>query len=690
MPPLVTKTELFDVDMLQKLVMKEGIAHTDKVNLQRYRKRRINANEVLIPYDFGKDYKCLQLGRIHPTPYCGLAVFPKDIRAALAQKYYWDVDIENAQPTLLIALANHHDVDCPALVEYCTNRERILQEIQSDSELSRDEAKQICLTVLFGGFRGQHPLLPRMFQELKELSLKVSATNPKLFQKCKDASNPFASCLSIYIQNEERIVLHQLDEFFSSRDRAMDVLIYDGGLIRKLSGEVEFPKHLLVEAEAAILTKTNYSIKLHIKPLHHTFDLSVAEQLLSPTLLINDEYAAKTFVHLVGSRLRKVDGCLWVLLSDGCWSSSSESLRYLISEFSSRLVFKQPGPMGVKTFDYGGNEDKIPKLIKQVGLHAQPGEFPLQLAYTLEESQGDSQRPLDYFLELVAILAAHQAPLVEYLLNWLAHMLQKPFQLPGVALIVTGRKGYGKDTLFDFLGEFVLGSDYYTNYTENNQLFDHHDTLKVQKLMVKVEEADRAICMKNSSALKGMITASKMAVNPKNKPSFQTTNFCRYVLTTNKGNPVEFSDGERRYVLLASSGEKKGDLPFWISLRESLFTKAAGKQVAEYLLARDISTFIPQALPVNEYQDAVIDSEISIEERFIEDWDGQECSNHELFRYANAFCKKSNYPEFENAISFGRRLLAPIRDGQLLKRMSHGRVLYRKAGTAIDYQIVDG
>ena len=93
MAPLVTKTELFDADVLQKLVIKDGITHKDKTDLQRYRKRRINGNEVLIAYDFGKDYRTQQLGRIYPSPYVGLSVFPKDIRAALAQKYYWDVDI---------------------------------------------------------------------------------------------------------------------------------------------------------------------------------------------------------------------------------------------------------------------------------------------------------------------------------------------------------------------------------------------------------------------------------------------------------------------------------------------------------------------------------------------------------------------------------------------------------------------
>lgn len=678
MAPLITKTELYDVDVLQKLLIKDGISHKDKTDLQRYRKRRINANEVLIPYDFGKEQKALQIGRIHPHPYCGLAVFPKDIRAALAQKYYWDIDIENAQPNLLLVLAKKYNVECPALQEYCLQRVEILQEICLTHEVNKEEAKQICISVVFGGFRYQHPILPKMYLELKELSIVLAADNHKLFSKCKDSSNPLATCLSVYVQNEERLVLQQLDSFFTSKDRSMDVLIYDGGLVRKTSGELEFPSSLLREAEAYILDKTGYSLRLAVKPLTHTFDFQERDAILPSTVLINDEYAAKTFVGLVGDRLRKVDDCLWILGGDGKWSNSQEALRYLISEYSSRLVFKQQGPMGIKIFDYGGNEDKIPKLIKQVGLHAHPGVFPLQLSYTLEDTQGDTQEPLELFLDLVKILTSHQDELENYLLNWLAHMLQKPFELPGVALIVTGKKGYGKDTLFDFLGEFVIGSQYFTNYTENSQFFDHYDTLKAQKLMVKLEEADRTICMKNASSLKGMITGNKMVVNPKNKPSFQTSNFCRFVLTTNKGNPVEFSDGERRYVLLASSGEKKGDLPYWVNIRKKLFTSWGGRQVAEYLLARDISNFIPQALPKNEYQEAVVESEISIEERFIEHWDGEECPIKELFKIANNFCSHHNYPPFENTLSFGRRLLSPIRDGKLLKRSSNGDTFYRK------------
>lgn len=691
MAPLVTKTELFDADILQKLVIKEGIPHKDKTDLQRYRRRRINGNEVLIAYDFGKDYRTLQTGRIHPTPYCGLAVFPKDIRAALAQKYYWDVDIENAQPNLLVVLAKQYDVACPALQEYCDNREQILSDIAKTHEMNRDEAKQICISVLFGGFRGHHEILPRIFTELKELSFKVAAEHPKLFAKCKENQNPYASCLSVYIQNEERLVLQHLDAFFTSKDRSMDVLIYDGGLIRKTSGELEFPSSLLREAETMILNKTNYKIRLAVKPLTHTFEFEERDQLLSANLLINDEYAAKTFVKLVGDRLRKVDGSLWVFGADGVWSSSPESLRELIAEYSSRLVFKQPGPMGIKIHDYGGNEDKIPKMIKQIWIHAKKGELPLQMAYSLVDSESDNPHAIDCFLELVDVVVNHKEELKTYVLNWLAHMLQKPFELPDVALVVTGEKGYGKDTLFDFIGQYVLGSKYFTNYTDTHQFFDHYDVGRVNKILAKVEEADRTLCLKNASVLKTTVTSKTQNPNPKSKTAFTVPNYCRLVMTTNQGNPVDLTDGERRFVLLAASGEKKGNMDFFTRLHERLFCGEGGKQVAQYLLARDLTQYNPRTLPKNDFQEFVVDSEVSVEKRFINAWDGSDTTPHNLFRQYRAFCKQHDYTGTENFKQWVQWLV-PLKRNDLFDVKTKGhdnKTYYYKPGAVQEAEFLE-
>jgi predicted P-loop ATPase len=157
--------------------------------------------------------------------------------------------------------------------------------------------------------------------------------------------------------------------------------------------------------------------------------------------------------------------------------------------------------------------------------------------------------------------------LKEYVRNYLAHLLQQPLDLPGVAIIFTGKKGTGKDTMIDLLMEFVFGYKYTHNYENNNDFFEKHDLGRKDKFLVKIEEADRMLCMSNASALKSRITSKTETFNPKGQGKITTSNYCRFIFTTNKPNPVEMNDGERRFVIIPTSSDRKGDHIFWNKIR---------------------------------------------------------------------------------------------------------------------------
>lgn len=365
---LATKTELYDVDMMNKLLRHDGVAQDVKKMLQRYRKGRENGNEVRITYDYGARYQKLQKGRIFPIHRIGCEGFPRDVRACLYEKYYWDVDMENAQPVLLVALAKRLGAAHEALEEYVQKRQEVLDEIMKDN-YSRDDAKKLCLSVIFGGFRDNHPLLPRMFTELKALSVLVSNENPELFQiakKDKDDKvkfNPQGSCLAVYIQNEERLVLMEIDKCLAAKGRQMDAWIHDGGLVRKFPNETEFPSDILREVEAEILTKTGYPIKLAVKPMKHTFQFNqVEDKFLSADIHVNDDYAAKIFSGLAGPLLKKVNGTLYAFNTEtGLWT---ENILPLIHEFKEELYFEQMIGSLWKVNDYGGMACKIDPMLK--------------------------------------------------------------------------------------------------------------------------------------------------------------------------------------------------------------------------------------------------------------------------------------------------------------------------------------
>ena len=365
---LATKTETYDVDMMSKLLRHEGISHDDKKKLQRYRKGRDNGNQVRVTYNFGSQYQSIQIGRLFPIHRIGCEGFPKDIRACLYDKYYWDVDMENAQPVLLVALAKRLGVTHSALEEYCLNRKQVLEEIMKDNNYTRDDAKTLCLSVIFGGYRDQHPLLPKMFLELKNLAILVSKENEELFQIVKkdkdnkDKYNPEGSCLAVYIQNEERLILMEIDKCLSKRGRSMDAWIHDGGLVRKLPNETQFPMSLLREVEQEVFEKTGYVITLAIKPMAHTFVFKTNDTLLPPDVKVNDDYAAKTFANLAGPLLKKVNNVLYAFNTEtGLWT---ENILPLIHEFKEDLYFEQTVGSVYKINDYGGMANKMDPMLK--------------------------------------------------------------------------------------------------------------------------------------------------------------------------------------------------------------------------------------------------------------------------------------------------------------------------------------
>lgn len=676
---VLTKEEFYDADVLEQLLKHDGVKATVKDALRNYKKRRNNGNRVAIPYDYGKGLRELQKGRLYPQPFLGLATFDSDIRAALAAKYYDEIDMQNSQPVLLEQIAEKEGVQHPALSEFVANRKEILEQLQKNG-MNRDEAKQLCFRVFYGGFADEHPLFPAMRKELIALSQTILKKYPEFEKvsikgkqaKLKDPAlhaNLEGSVLAHYAQDLETRILLLIDQFLFSKGYSMDVLQHDGGDVRKKNGE-SIPMTLLEEAQGVVLEKTGFRITLTIKPLEHSFDFSQGREsvIIPSNITITDSWAAEKFVKAVGDRLRRVGTELYVLNNDGIWDSGEFALRMLIEEFEDKLCWKQYNPFGVLyTIPYGSDVTKIGKLMVQTKVKAKEGELPIQYAYKLAEPH---EQPLDViarFNDLLRLVSGNNITLQTYLLKWIAHIIQKPLELPTVGIVLTGNKGVGKDTIFDFLMEFVLGEFSATNYDSNRQFFEKHDTGRKGKLLVKLEEANRKLCMENKDTLKSMVTSTKSTFNAKNEKPVIVPNVCRFVFTSNKGNPLDFADGERRYVILPCSSEKKGDNDYWTSTRALLFNAEAGRTIGDYLLSIDLNGFEIRILPENEYQNEVVETEESSETRFFNHWDGEEVSSSELFDKYRRYCQENDLPSAPNAISFGQRLLPFIRDNQMKK-----------------------
>jgi len=70
-----------------------------------------------------------------------MTLISRQCRYYLFRDLYFDVDLKNAHPSMLLFYAQSNNIKAPLLEEYVSNREEFLARITSKSEMSRNEAK---------------------------------------------------------------------------------------------------------------------------------------------------------------------------------------------------------------------------------------------------------------------------------------------------------------------------------------------------------------------------------------------------------------------------------------------------------------------------------------------------------------------------------------------------------------------
>jgi hypothetical protein len=365
----ISKTEVFDVDMARWILDNKDISKDERDAVRRLYKGRTNGNQHVTHYKLGKDLKHEDVGRFVAMKGAGLQCVSRDCRAALAQRYYYDVDIVNAQPTLLQQYAERKGWVCEALKQYNESREEYLEELM-ELGLDRWEAKERVIAIVFGGTaEGLSPFFVSKFApEIRKLLENIYTDNQKTYPSV--AKRGVRSLTALVLQTEERRCLMALDLALARQGRSLDVLIHDGGLVRKKDNEQAFPTEVLRKCETAIAEETGYKVRLAVKELKTTLEKETDEDLLPSHVIVDDAYAATTLVNLLGDKI-VLDRDVFVFDdATGIWTSDPEVLnRKLAGEFRDALVFRQQGPMGIKVYNYSGDvahQDRLRRALPAV------------------------------------------------------------------------------------------------------------------------------------------------------------------------------------------------------------------------------------------------------------------------------------------------------------------------------------
>lgn len=271
-----------------------------------------------------------------------LQSLPREFRGCLANGLLYDIDIINAHPILLQQYCEKNGIRCDNLKYYCNNRDDVLNEIMIEYDYTRDEAKNLFLRSINGGFSEgiTNKFYVDLKKEIKEIHNLITLKNNDLYKSLKKRKdfNIEGSVTNVILCDLENLVITTAYEYLSNNDYDVCVLVFDGLMIKiKNDIYIPFPIEVLEDMSNYIYTKTGYKVNFIEKPLDTSIDLSIIRNKLnamkvdlSNKTIINDDVEARDYVlKLHGHKYISCNKTKYVKVGN-LWSSHPNDVRQVI------------------------------------------------------------------------------------------------------------------------------------------------------------------------------------------------------------------------------------------------------------------------------------------------------------------------------------------------------------------------
>lgn len=178
--------------------------------------------------------------------------------------------------------------------------------------------------------------------------------------------------------------------------------------------------------------------------------------------------------------------------------------------------------------------------------------FPGLRAASLPDVEGE--RDLSPILDLIYDLCDREEAPRQYLLRYMADVVQFPGRLPKVGIIMKSKQGRGKSTLWgSFFAQKILGEDLYTSSANPRRFFGKFANGMVNKLLCNFNEVSISTTNKILGLVKEAITEPVLNYEKKGHEVVKVHNCARQVWFSNENMPMKIAQDDRRWVAVQAS-----------------------------------------------------------------------------------------------------------------------------------------
>ena len=223
-----------------------------------------------------------------------------------------------------------------------------------------------------------------------------------------------------------------------------------------------------------------------------------------------------------------------------------------------------------------------------------PGVLNLWEGFAFAPKPGDWSLLRDH---VRAVICDDDPVRFNYLMGWMARMLQRPAEQGEVAVVMKGGQGTGKGTLAKALLK-IMGQHGMAISTAKHLVGNFNAHLR-DAILLFADEAFFAGDKMHVGTLKSLITEPYLTVEAKFQNAVQSPNFLHVMMASNEDWVVPASQDSRRFFVLEVTEAAKSNHEYFGAIWQQM--EAGGYEAMLHdLLAYDLTTFNVRAVPTTE------------------------------------------------------------------------------------------
>ena len=604
------------------------------------------------------------------------------VRSALFKDTEYDIDIVNCHSNILLDICKTNDFyDIDYLKHYCEKREEVIDLFEIDENLineynknnksnydKKDIVKNLITRVLYGGsidmWKKEFNIdceLPefitkfieeiqintnliikndRRFKDIVEYETnrrleKAKKKYGKSFDKQKFNVNP-SKILSIILQEYETLIIMKCFEIVKKNNFTITSYNYDGfQILKKINGDFDHLINAINTFEFSLSHNDNIfinfeNIKFIIKPFKNavntkdlilldTEDFNIKTFNLSQSYYYKKNYFEKYFAKILSPTMF-------------IETKKNEYVLYKRTDFGVAFQHLHHYEIDEKT----GKSIKTPFILRWLldenirfynNVDYYPCMNPPEKSFNLWNDFPIKSIPLNEKAD-TSLLHSHIKTLLkgdtidyEWFLNWLAHIVQFPHKKTEVAVILYDKEvGTGKSMLAEEFLKKIIGEKKIIITCKTEKLFGRFTDIQ-GKLLCVLNEAKGKDTFELNDVIKDAITSKTTLMEKKGVDSIQVKDYLNYIITTNNLNSVKLEEGDRRFMVFATSSELKGNVEYFNNLLHVLNDDVIMRKFYEELMKRPLANFNPSRdRQNNKIMDIMKEHNVDVILEFINYW----------------------------------------------------------------------